>query len=154
MDARTTVQTLLDSVQEADFEQAKSLLSNEFQFSGLLPEPVDRDVWLKMSRSLKKAFPDLNYRFHVEGTDGDVVRVSAKLKGTHTHELDVSAMNMGVIPATKKSFINPHERGKVTVRGGKVTSWVVESIAGGGLKGIFGQLGIKESANPVRVSPI
>ena len=143
MDARTTVQTLLDSVQKADFETARSLLSDEFQFSGTVPEPINRDAWLRMSRSLKKAFPDLDYRFHVEGTDGNVVRVLAKPKGTHTNDLDVSAMNMGVIPATKKSFFNPHERGKLTVKGGKVISWTVEPIAGGGLKGIFGQLGIK-----------
>jgi hypothetical protein len=145
MDAKTTVQTLLDSVQKADFEQAKSLLSDDFQFIGHVPEPINRDAWLRMSRSLKKAFPDLDYRFHVEGADGNIVRISAKLKGTHTNELDVSAMNMGAIPATKKSVINPHERGKVTVRGGKVTSWVVESIAGGGLMGILGQLGVKSS---------
>jgi hypothetical protein len=143
MDAKTTVQTLLDSVQKADFETAKSLLSDEFQFSGTSPEPMNRDAWLRMSRSLKKAFPDLDYRFHVDGTDGDVVRVSAKPKGTHTNDLDVSAMNMGVVPATKKAFFNPHERGKLTVRGGKVTSWAIEPIAGGGLMGILGQLGVK-----------
>ena len=143
MDAKTTVQTLLDSVQKADFEKARSLLSDDFEFSGLVPEPIHRDAWLRMSRSLKKAFPDLDYRFHVEGADGNIVRITAKLKGTHTNELDVSAMNLGVIPATEKSFISPHERGKVTVRGGKVTSWVVESLAGGGLMGILGQLGVK-----------
>ena len=145
MDAKTTVQTLLDAVQKADFETARSLLSDDFQFIGPVPEPINRDAWLRMSRSLKKAFPDLDYRFHVEGADGNIVRISAKLKGTHTNELDVSAMNMGVIPATKKSVINPNERGKVTVRSGKVTSWVVESIAGGGMMGILGQLGVKSS---------
>lgn len=144
MDAKTTVQTLLDSVQKADFEKAKALLSDDFEFiSGPVPEPINREAWLRMSRSLKKAFPDLDYRFHVEGADGNIVRITAKPKGTHSNELDVSAMNMGVIPATKKSFISPHERGKVMVRGGKVTSWVVESIAGGGLMGILGQLGVK-----------
>lgn len=143
MDAKTTVETLLDSVQRADFEKARSLLSDDFQFSGPVPEPINRDAWLKMSRSLKKAFPNLDYRFHVEGADGNIVRITAKLKGTHTYELDASAMNLGVIPATNKSFISPHERGKMTVRGGKVTSWIVESIAGGGLMGILGQLGVK-----------
>ena len=143
MDAKTTVQTLLDSVQKADFEQARSLLSDDFQFIGSIPEPINRDTWLKISRSLNKAFPDLDYRFHVEGTDDNIVRIRAKLKGTHTNELDVSAINLGVIPATNKSFINPHERGKVTVKGGKVTSWIVESIAGGGLMGILSQLGVK-----------
>ena len=143
MDAKTTVQTLLDSVQKADFETASSLLGAEFQFSGLIPEPINREAWLRMSKSLKQAFPNLDYRFHVEGTDGNIVRTSAKLKGTHTHDLDLSSMNLGVIPATNKSFINPNERGKMTVRDGKVIAWVVEAIAGGGLMGILGQLGVK-----------
>ena len=145
MDAKTTVQTLLDSVQNADFEQARSLLSNDFQFSGTVPEPINRDAWVRMSKNLKKAFPNLDYRFHVEGADGNVIRISAKLKGTHTNDLDASAMNLGVIPATQRSVINPNERSKVTVREGKVTAWVVEPIAGGGLRGILGQLGVKSS---------
>jgi len=143
MDAKTTVQTLLDAVQKADFETAKSLLSDEFQFTGLVPGSINRDAWLRMSMNLKKAFPDLDYRFHVEGTDGNIARTSAKLKGTHTNNLDLAAINMGVIPATKKSFINPRERGKLTVRGGRVTSWAMEQVAGGGLMGILGQLGVK-----------
>jgi len=143
MDAKTTVQTLLDSVQNADYDTARALLSHDFQFSDSILEPINRDTWLKINRNLKKAFPDLDYRFHLEGADGDVIRVTAKLKGTHTNELDASAMNMGVIPVTNKSIINPHERSKVTVRDGKVIAWNVEPIAGGGLRGILLQLGIK-----------
>lgn len=143
MDAKTTVQALLDSVQNADYDTARALLSPDCQFSGSTPEPINRDAWLRMNRSLKKAFPDLDYRFRVEGTDGDVIRVTAKLRGTHTHDLDVSAMNMGVIPATQKSLIHPNERSKVTVRGGQVIAWAVEPIAGGGLRGILIQLGVK-----------
>lgn len=146
MDAKTTVQTLLDSVQNADFETAKALLSQDFKFSGPVPEPINREAWLRMSKNLKKAFPDLDYRFHVEGANGEIVRISAKVKGTHTHELDVSELNLGVIPATQKTFINPYEHSQMTVRGGKITAWAVEPIAGGGLRGILGQLGVKSTS--------
>ena len=143
MDSKATVQALMDSVQKGDFEKAKSLLSADFKFSGPVPEPINGDAWMGMSMNLKKAFPDLDYHFHVEGADGDVVKIGAQLKGAHSGDLDLTSMNMGVIPATNKSFANPHEHGKVTVKGDKVVSWAVEPIEGGGLMGILSQLGVK-----------
>ncbi len=143
MDSKATVQALLDSIQTSDFEKAKSLLSDDFQFSGPVPEPINGDAWMGMSMNLKKAFPNLDYHFFVDEADGDVVKISAELKGTHSGDLDLTSLNMGVIPATEKSFANPHEHATVTVKGGKVASWAVEPIEGGGVMGILSQLGVK-----------
>ena len=143
MDSKTTVQTLMDSIQKADFEKAKSLLSADFQFSGPVPEPINGEAWLGMSKSLKKAFPDLDYHFHVESMTGDTANISAKLQGTNNGDFDLTNMQMGVIPATKKSFVTAQEHGKVTVKGDKVTSWANDSIEGAGLMAILGQLGVK-----------
>ena len=142
MDSKATVQALMDSVQKGDFAKAKSLLSDDFQFSGPVPEPINGDAWMGMSMNLKKAFPDLDYRFHVDGADGDVVKISAQLKGTHSGDLDLTSIGMGVIPPTNKSFANPHEHGTATVKGDKITAWVVEPIEGGGLMAILKQLGV------------
>ena len=143
MDSKATVQALMDSVQTSDFEKAKSLLSDDFQFSGPVPEPINGEAWMGMSMDLKKAFPNLDYHFFVDSADGDVVKISAELKGTHSGDLDLTSLNMGVIPATNKSFANPHEHGTVTVKDGKVASWATEPIEGGGLMGILSQLGVK-----------
>jgi len=78
----------------------------------------------------------------VDGLDGGVVKISAELKGTHSGVLDLSPVGLGVTPATNKSFAMPREHGKVTIKGDKVASWVVERIEGGGLTGILGQLGL------------
>ena len=142
MNQREIVQALLDSVQRGDFEKAKTLLSNDFQFSGPVPEPINRETWMGINKNLKKAFPNLDYHFHVDGVDGDVIKISAELKGTHSGVLDLSPVGLGVIPATNKSFATPREHGKVTIKGDKVVSWVVDRIEGGGLMGILGQLGI------------
>jgi hypothetical protein len=144
MNQREIVQSLLDSVQRGDFEKAKSLLSNDFQFSGPVPEPVNTETWLGINKSLKKAFPNLDYHFHVDSVDGDVAKISAELKGTHSGALDLSPIGLGVIPATNKSFATPREHGTVTIKASKVASWVVEPIEGGGLMGILTQLGIAE----------
>jgi predicted ester cyclase len=140
---RETVQALVDSVQKGDFETAKSMLADDFQFSGPVPEPIDREAWLGMSSNLKTAFPDLNYHFKVIGAEGDVVRLISQLSGTHTGSFDLTNMNMGAIPATNKIFSAKHEKSKITVKENKITSWVVEPTDGAGLMAILNQLDVK-----------
>ena len=143
MNKRETVQALMDSIQQGDFENAKSMLADDFQFSGPVPEPINKDAWLGMSSSLKTAFPDLNYHFNVVGADDDIVRTTSQLSGTHNGSFDLTNMKMGVIPATNKAFSAKLENTKITVKENKVTSWAVEPTEGAGLKAILGQLGVK-----------
>ena len=143
MNKREIVQTLLDSVQKGDFEKAKSLLSDDFQFSGPIPEPVNREAWLGMSASLKTAFPDLDYHFKVIGADDDVVKTTSQLSGTHSGSFDLTNMNMGVIPATNKAFSAKLEKTKIIVKENMITSWAVEPTQGAGLNAILDQLGVK-----------
>ena len=142
MNKREIVQTLLDSVQKGDFVKTKSLLADDFQFSGPIPEPINREAWLEMSAILKTAFPDLDYHFKVIGADDDVVKTTSQLSGTHRGSFDLTNMKMGVIPATNKTFDAKLEKTKITVKDNKITSWAVEPTEGAGLKAILGQLGI------------
>jgi predicted ester cyclase len=143
MNKRETVQALMDSLQKGDFENAKTMLANDFQFSGSTPEPIDKEAWLGMSSSLKTAFPDLDYHFKVIGADGDVVRSTMQLSGTHSGSFDLTNMDMGVIPATNKAFSAKLEKTKVTVRENKITAWVVEPTESAGLMAILKQLDVK-----------
>lgn len=142
MNKRETVQALMDSIQKGDFEAAKTMLAEDFQFSGPVPDPIDAEAWLGMSDSLKTAFPDLDYHFRVIGAEGDVVRTTAQLSGTHSSEFDLTGMDMGVIPATNKVFSTKLEKIKVSVREGKIASWAVEPTEGAGLMTILKQLDV------------
>ena len=146
MNKRETVEALMDSIQKGDFEVVKSMLADDFQFSGPVPEPINKEAWLGMSASLKTAFPDLDYHFRVIGTEGDVVRTTSQLSGTHSGSFDLTGMNMGVIPATDKTFVATREKTKITVKENKITSWVVEPTQGAGLMEILKQLDVKLSA--------
>ena len=143
MDTKSTVQSLMDAVQMGDFKKAISYLSDDFEFSGPVPQPISGVEWMGMSTSLRAAFPDLNYRFNIKSINGDIAHISAELSGTHQGDLDLTAMNMGVIPATNKSFKAAHENGKAMVSNGKVYSWEMEGTKGAGLMAILSQLGIK-----------
>jgi predicted ester cyclase len=140
MNKRETVQALMDSVQQGDFENAKTMLADDFQFSGPLPEPIDQEAWVGMNTRLQTAFPDLDYHFKVIGADGDVVRATMQLSGTHSGTFDLTSMDMGVIPATNNAFFVKLEKTKLTVKENKVTSWFVEPTEGADLKAILGQL--------------
>jgi predicted ester cyclase len=146
MNKRETVQALMDAVQKGNFESAKTMLADDFQFSGPVPEPINKEAWLGMSASLKAAFPDLNYHFKVIGAQGDVVRSTTQLSGTHSGSFDLTNMNMGVIPATHKAFSVKLEKTRVTVKENKITSWAVEPTEGAGLMAILGQLGVESAS--------
>jgi ketosteroid isomerase-like protein len=143
MNKRETVQALMDAVQKGDFESAKTMLADDFQFRGPVPQPISGEAWLGMSTNLKAAFPDLDYNFKIEGVDGDKVNIAAELKGTHKRDLDLTSMNMGVIPATNKSFEAAHEHGVATMRDGKISAWAMDGSEGAGLLAILDQLGVK-----------
>lgn len=133
----------MDAVQKGDLEHAKSMLADDFQFSGPIPEPINKEAWLEMSASLKTAFPDLDYHFKVIGAEGDVVRSTSQLSGTHNGAFDLTNMNMGVIPATNKTFSTKSEKTKITVKDDRITLWAVESNDGAGLMEILKQLDVK-----------
>jgi hypothetical protein len=46
------------------------------------------------------------------------------------------------VPATGKHFSLPEEPSQATVKNGQITSFTSEPVAGGGVMGIFQQLGI------------
>lgn len=143
MNKREIVQALMDAVQKGDLEIAESMLADEFQFSGPIPEPINKEAWLGMSSSLRTAFPDLDYHFKVIGTDGDVVRTTSQLSGTHTGLLDLTDMQMGVLPATNKTFVATREKTKITLKENKITAWVVEPTQGAGVMEILKQLDVE-----------
>lgn len=143
MNKRETVQTLLDSIQKGDLEAARIMLADDFKFSGPVPEPINKESWLGMSSSLMTAFPDLDYHFKVIGTEGDVVRATSQLSGTHTGSLDLMNMRMGVIPATNKTFATTREKTKITVKENQITAWAVEPTQGAGVREILKQLDVE-----------
>ena len=143
MNKRETVQALMDSIQKGDFENAKTMLAEDFQFNGPVPEAINAEAWLGMSASLKTAFPDLNYHFKVIGAEGDVVKSTSQLSGTHIGSFDLTGMNMGTIPATNKTFSTRSEKTKITVKENKITLWSVEPNDSTGLMEILKQLEVK-----------
>ena len=143
MNNRETVQVLMDSVQKGNFEQARSLLADDFQLSGLVSQPINAETWLGMGASLGMAFTNLDYHFKVDSSEGDVVNTTSQLSGTNNGALDLTGLRMGVISATNRKFSTAQENTKITFKNEKVKSWAIEPTEGAGLKAMLDQLGVK-----------
>jgi predicted ester cyclase len=143
MQPQEVAQAFVGAFNAGDWDTVASYLSDDFQFSGPVPEPVGAAEWLGISTVFQVAFPDINYNLRVVSVEGNVVKTTSQIKGTHTGDLDLSMLGMGVIPPTGKSFSLPAESGEATVEGGEVTSIHIHSGEGSGIMGILGQLGLK-----------
>ena len=96
-----------------------------------------------MSQSLRLAFTGLKYNFNVNGADGNIVTSTSQLSGNNRGAFDLTGLRLGVISATNRDFSTAVESNKITVKNGKVSSWIVEPTEGAGLMAILGQLGVK-----------
>ena len=143
MDVQELTTTFQAALEAGDFETAASYMADDFVFSGATRDPIGGQEWLGMSMALKAGFPDLSYNFVIESIDGNVVTSSAQLTGTHNGDLDLSAMGMGVIPATGIAVSNPRESNEAIVEDGKVKSLHVHSSPESGLMGLLSQLGVE-----------
>lgn len=143
MNSQETVQTLMDSVQRGDFDKAKTLLADDFQYKGLVRRPISGKTWLKLGASLRMAFNGLKYNFKVENADGNVVNTTSQMSGNNRGAFDLTGLHMGVISATNKDFSTATENHTITVKDEKVSSWVVKPTEGAGLMAILKQLDVK-----------
>ena len=137
------VRQVFELIEAKDTAGAAALLSDNFEFSGAVPEPIGAQEWLGLHDALNAGAPDFSFNIDQVEPHGDVTHITVALSGTHTEELNLSAMGLPTVPATGKSFQLPSEEIAVTVEGGKVTSVVVPVVEGGGVMGILSQLGIE-----------
>lgn len=63
-----------------------------------------------------------------EEEDGSVT-MTFHFEGTHTGDIDLSAMGLGVIPASGKSFVTPESKTRFIVKDGQIVS--SQPISGG-----------------------
>jgi len=146
MEAKQVAEEFLAAFNAEDMAKIRAFLSDRFTFSGPTPEPVSADQWMAIVMGMRAAFPDLNYNIKITGYEGNKVMTTTQLTGTHTNEWNLTAMGIGVVPATGKTFSNPKEEGFMTIENGKIASYFINSKEGSGIPGMLKQLGIEVPA--------
>ena len=143
MDAVEATKKLFALIESRETGAAAELLSDDFTFSGPVPDPINGAAWLGLHDRLNDAFSDFSFNLRDAQQVGDAAQVTLQLSGTHSSELDLSALDMPNVPATGKSFELPPESTTVTMEGEKITSIRVAAVEGGGVMGILSQLGVE-----------
>lgn len=119
-------------VPAGNVEGSAAYLSDDFQnldeHGNLV---MDKDAWNGMYHMLLAAFDSYDYVLsNLREVDGYVI-MTGHFEGKHTGDLDLSAMGMGVFPASGKKIVWPEESAKLMVEGGKITSLEPYGDSGG-----------------------
>lgn len=141
MNAVETVQAECAAIEAGDWERARSLLANDYTFSGAVPEPIGPDAWLGIHRGISEGLPDFSFNLSGARESGDKVFAQVRITGTQTRTLALPIPGLKPIPATGKHVSHPIEDIVVTVHDGKITNWEVSEVAGGGVPGLLAQVG-------------
>lgn len=122
-------------------EADQKYLSEDFQNIDMDGKVVaDKKAYSALAPLMNNAFPDLNYVWEDHQEEGNAVVAKFHWEGTFTHDLDLSAIGLGVIKATGKKLVWPQFQAKFSTKNDQITS--IEEIHGG--LGLFlAPLGVK-----------
>lgn len=135
------VRALLNAIVGQRWDEARGYLSDDFEFSGATPQPVNADAWLAVHKALGAAMPDLRTTDRDFREDGGVVRFTVQLTGTQTGALALPIPGIPTIAPTGKRVQLPEEHCTVGFQGDKLNSYHVQTTDEGGIPGILKQLG-------------
>ena len=89
----------------------------------------DKAAFVGMTQLLFNAFKDFKGVVHDISEQDDGVIMTFHFEGTHTGDFDLSAMGLGVIPATGKRVVTPESKTRFMVEGDQIVS--SQPISGG-----------------------
>jgi hypothetical protein len=104
-----------------DIEGSAAYLTDDFQSlnkDGSVQ--MTREAWVGMGHLLNASLTDWDWVVTNLREEGDAVIMTGHFEGKHTSDLDLSAMGLGVFPASGREIVWPDTSSKVTVEGGKI----------------------------------
>jgi hypothetical protein len=103
---------------------------------------MSKDAQVGMAQLIMPAFKDFRGYYSDIREEGDSVFVTYHFEGTHTGDLDLSAMGLGVIPASGKKIIWPEGTTEFKIKDGKFVSSKPYGDSGG-TEAFLEPLGVK-----------
>ena len=135
------VKRMIAYLEAKDAVQAATYMGDDFQFSGFGSDPLNKEQFVSLMKTLFTAIPDWSYHPRELRSEGDSVRFRTQVTGTHSGMLVGLNPGMAPIAATGKKINLPQDQVECTVRDGKVATMKVASEEGGGISGIVTQIG-------------
>ena len=136
------IKEFLNSIQENDFTNAESLVTNTFRMEGWEPDTITSRDYLNLMRCIVKGMPDYKYNYQNFNEKGNTVDFTINITGTHTREIPSILPGIDSVPATNTKVKLPQQNCWVTIKDNKIDTFRVEQVTGGSLMGLFKQLGV------------
>ncbi len=137
-----TAKAFSAALESRDFDRAASYMTDDFVFSGPVPQPIGKQEFIAVQSAFEDAFQDWSFNSHDEVEQGDKVVAAVQITGTHTRDLVLPMPGMPPIPATNKRVSLPVEHITFTFRGDKIASLTSDNVPGGGVPGVLQQIGV------------
>ena len=138
-----TMKAFSAALEARDFEKAASYLSDDFVFSGPVPQSIGKQEFLAIQSAFSNAFEDWSFNSHDEVEQGEKAVAAVQITGTHTRDLVLPMPGMPTIPATHKEVSLPEEHLEFTFKGDMIASLTSDNVPGGGVPGVLQQIGIE-----------
>src|SRR5258708_20390847 len=87
MSAEQIVQAVFGAIDAKDYDQALSLLADNFTFSGAAPVPLNKHQWIGVHRALGAAIPDFSFGYQLVKAQDNHASGTVPLPVTHTQRL-------------------------------------------------------------------
>jgi hypothetical protein len=140
-----TILDLMTAWENHDLSKTAGLLANNFELTGIGPEPLYKDTFIMFQRVHNEAFPDWKFNVSEIRLDGHRVYLTFRVKATHSGIYDVSRLGIALPPIqpTAKARSWPEEHMICMVKSGKIRYMHIDTGPGGGLIGTLEWLGVK-----------
>jgi predicted ester cyclase len=136
MGALDTITALNAAINAQQWDTAARLLTDDFVFSGATPQPQNKQAFLASQQAWFAGVPDWHVAIENPQVDGDVVRSTVHLSGTHSGTL--AFPGQPPIPPTGRRF-STNDSATATIRGDQIASIAVVN----GSPNVFQQLGVQ-----------
>ena len=143
MDAEKLVRETLAAMEAGNTAKGGDNMTDDFKFSGPMPQPIGKADFLALQGALIKALPDWKFNAKSFKVEGNKVTFTVKITGTHTATLNPIMPGMSPVPATGKKVALPEEPATMTIRGDKLASFEAAQVPGGGVPGLLAQIGVQ-----------
>ncbi|MGD2028095.1 MAG: ester cyclase [Anaerolineales bacterium] len=102
----------------------------------------DKELYIGMSQLLFASFDDFNFVKSDVREEDDGVIITGHFEGKHTGDIDLSALGLGVIPASGKMVVWPESRNKFIIVDDKIVG--IQSLdENGGVAAFMKALGVE-----------
>ncbi|MEJ2598515.1 MAG: ester cyclase [Anaerolineales bacterium] len=140
---RTFIDAAWSNPPSSVIEANQTYLADDFQSLDKDGSVVmNKEAYIGMAHMMLSAFTGMKWVLSDLRQEGDSVIMSGHFEGRHTGDVDLSALGVGVVPASGKMVVWPQASVEYKVEGGKILS---EKAYGGasGMEAMLAPIGVK-----------